>query len=72
MLKLGARPRDGAARIVRDGDDQQLGRQSRNGVAFSNASAMRSTVAYWNGLPTSWIATGSPWAPKPEQTDIAG
>ena len=48
------------------------GRRSRNGVAFSNASATRSTVASWNGLPTSCIATGSPPLPKPEQTDIAG
>ena len=53
-------------------DQAARGRRSRNGVAFSKASAMRSTVASWNGLPTSWIATGSPPAPKPEHTDIAG
>ena len=43
----------------------RAGRRSRCGVAFSNASAARSTVASWNGLPTSWIATGRPPAPKP-------
>jgi hypothetical protein len=54
------------------GSQARLGWRSRCGVAFSNASAARSTVASWNGLPTSWIATGRPPAPNPEHTDIAG
>src|SRR5207248_1735677 len=43
----------------------RFGRAPRNGVAFSNASATRNTVGSANGLPTSWIATGSPPAPNP-------
>jgi len=48
------------------------GRLPRNGDAFSKASATRNRVGSWNGLPTSWIATGSPPAPKPAQIEIAG
>ena len=50
----------------------RLGRASRNGVAFSNASATRNTVGSANGLPTSWIATGRSPAPNPAHTVIAG
>src|SRR5579862_2726001 len=53
-------------------DQAMPGRRSRKGVAFSKASAIRSTVASWNGLAMSWIATGRSPAPKPAQTDIAG
>src|SRR5262249_57718937 len=49
-----------------------VGRLSRSGVAFSKASAPRNRVSSWNGLATSWIATGSPPAPKPLQIEIAG
>src|SRR4051812_14854820 len=34
------------------------GRMLRNGVAFSKASATRNKVGSWNGLATSWMATG--------------
>ena len=41
----------------------RAGRWPRNGVAFSKASAMSNRVGSWNGLATSWIATGNPPAP---------
>src|ERR1700730_1931915 len=47
------------------------GRWRRKGVAFSKASATRKRVGSWNGLPTSWIATGRLPAPNPAHTEIA-
>jgi hypothetical protein len=70
------RPTLGAARKGRDYEPLRAaviaGLASRNGVAFSKASVTRNKVASANGLPASWIATGSPSLPNPAQTEIAG
>ena len=52
--------------------ETSAGRWLRYGVAFSKASATPNRIGSWNGLPTSWTATGRPPAPKPAQTEIAG
>ena len=59
-------------RVPRQAHRLGAGRWPRNGVAFSKASAMRNRVGSWNGLPTSWIATGNPPEPNPAHTEIAG
>jgi hypothetical protein len=85
---VSTRADEGVDHQVRPGDDENArngsapqaaatvetsaGRWARNGVAFSKASATRNRVGSWNGLPTSWIATGSLPAPNPAQTEIAG
>ena len=66
------RGRRGARRHARAGCGRGSGRWCAHGCAASICAASCSSVSSLSGLPTIWTPVGSPSAPKPTGSEIAG